>query len=137
MTPSDGKIFQSLDVYLFFSIEPSRPPERVALTVISAIEISVTWAKVPPIHENGIIETYEVLYQPLEAYDMIQVRWNTTNLSILLTALHEYANYSIQVRAYTDAGPGPYSDQEFARTNEAGLSMATMLLYQFYDTKYS
>ncbi len=76
--------------------------------------------KVPPIHENGIIEMYEVLYQPLEAYDMTSLRRNTTNLFISLTDLHEFANYNIQVRAYTDVGPGPYSNQQFIRTNGAG-----------------
>ena len=62
-----------------------------------------------------------MLYQPLEAYDMDPLRQNTTELSTSLTGLHEFANYSIQVRAYTDAGPGPYSAQQFVRTMEAGL----------------
>ena len=112
---------------MFISTEPSCPPQSVVPTVVSATEISVSWMKVPPIHENGIIETYEVLYQPMEAYDMTHMFLNTTNLSVCLTELHEYANYSIQVRAYTDVGPGPYSDQQFIRTNEAGLKMLPCL----------
>ena len=88
---------------------------------MSATEISVRWMDVPPLHENGIIEIYEVLYQPLQSYDMTQQRMNTSDLSILLENLHEFANYSIQVRAYTNVGPGNYSDQEIDETEEAGI----------------
>ena len=37
---------------------------------------------------------------------------NTSNLSISLTDLQEYVNYTISVRAYTVIGAGPYSDPE-------------------------
>lgn len=88
---------------------------------MSATEISVAWMEVPPVHENGVVETYEVLYQPLQTYDSTQHRVNTSDLSIMLENLHEFANYSIQVRAYTDVGPGPFSVQQIIQTNEAGI----------------
>ncbi len=48
---------------------------------------------VPDIHQNGIITLYEVSYQPVEVYDSTVLLQNTSELSISLTGLHEYANY--------------------------------------------
>ncbi len=77
---------------------------------------------VPDIDQNGIITLYEVSYQPMEVYNSTVLLQNTTDpsRSLSLTGLHEYANYSVQVRAYTSVGPGDYSTEEFARTLEAG-----------------
>ncbi len=88
----------------------------------SAIALSVTWNMVPDIDQNGIITLYEVSYQPMEDYNNTVLLQNTTDLSrsLFLTGLHEYANYSVQVRAYTSVGPGDYSMEEFAWTLEAG-----------------
>ena len=83
--------------------------------------MDVFWVKILPIDENGVILQYQVLYQVLELYDTSSLELNTTELSMSLTELHEYANYIVQVRGYTDAGPGPYSNQQTARTDEAGL----------------
>ncbi len=89
---------------------------------MSATEIAVSWAEVLQIERNGIITLYEVTYSPLESYhDRNSTFQNTSDLSIILTGLHEFANYSIQVRAYTNIGPGPNSNQQFERTNEAGI----------------
>ena len=74
----------------------------------------------PAIDENGIIETYEVMYQPMENYDSTRLLVNTSALTISLTNLHEFAHYGVQVRAYTVSGAGPYSSQQIARTNKAG-----------------
>ena len=121
MTPPDGKNLR-IPVYHChsFFLVPSLPPQNVQLQVMSATEISVRWMEVPPLHENGIVEIYEVLYQPLQSYDRTQQHINTSNLSILLENLHEFANYSIQVRTYTNVGPGSYSDQQIIQTNETG-----------------
>lgn len=72
------------------------------------------------IDRNGIVTTYEVLYQSQESFDNEPRHQNTSDLTISLTDLHEYSNYSIQVKAYTDIGPGNNSMQMFATTLEAG-----------------
>ena len=106
--------------HFIISVEPSAPPQTVMGEVISATEISVSWSEVPPIHQNGIITVYEVSYTPLE--DLRPTLQNTTDMSTSLTGLHEFSNYSIQVRAYTEVGPGPDSSPEFTMTNTAGRS---------------
>ena len=57
---------------------------------------------------------YEITYTPLENFTGV-IGINSTNmsgsyLSVSLVGLQEYVNYSIQIRAYTIEGPGPYSN---------------------------
>ena len=100
---------------------PSDSPQQVSLTVTSATTMSVSWQQVPPIHRNGIILTYELTYNPLEDYhDRTPIVLNTTDLTFDLTDLDKYANYTVEVRAYTEVGSGPYSEQQYARTDTAG-----------------
>ena len=83
---------------------------------VSATELFVSWMEVPSIDQNGIITIYEVLYQLMENYDQESLILSTQEFSIVLSNLHEYANYSVRVRASTVIGPGPYSTQQFIRT---------------------
>ena len=126
------QVFLHVLRHFIISIEPSAPPQTVVGEVISATEIFVSWSEVPPIHQNGIITVYEVSYTPLEDYhDPRPTLQNTTNMSTSLTGLHEFSNYSIQVRAYTEVGPGPDSSQEFTMTNTAGKSCILSLRQVF------
>ena len=70
--------------------------------------------------QNGIIIAYEVLYEPLQTFDgqLEPQTVNTTELFTYLTTLQEFVGYNFSVRAYTSAGPGPYSDEIFAMTLE-------------------
>ena len=81
----------------------------------------MTWDEIPGLDRNGIITDYEVQIQPLDFPADLSVNLlTTTNLSILVTDLDEYISYSIEVRAYTSVGPGPYSDPVTERTFEDG-----------------
>jgi hypothetical protein len=83
--------------------------------------MNVSWSVVPSINQNGIVTTYQITYAPLESYhDQTPQLTNTSQLSIDLRDLDEFANYTIQVLAYTAVGPGPSSDQLYVRTDEAG-----------------
>ena len=81
----------------------------------------------PAIEENGIIVTYEILYEPQETFDgqiMSAVLINTTDGSILemaLNALQEFVNYNVTVRAYTSIGSGRFNPNgDSNRTFEDG-----------------
>ena len=77
------------------------------------------WVEVPPAERNGVITVYEIRYMPLETCDRTTMSVNLTNItmtSITLTGLEEYVEYNISVRAYTNVGPGPYSDDVMERT---------------------
>ena len=90
--------------------------------VITSTSILVRWNDVPPVDQNGIITDYEVLYVQLETFgDVISMRVvNTSDMFYLLDNLEEYVNYTIQVRAFTSVGPGPYSDPIINQTLQDG-----------------
>ncbi len=78
---------------------------------------------------NGIISTHEVLYEPLETFEVLTSNTvNTTNLSLVLAELHPFVSYNISLRAYTSIGSGPYSDSLVATTHEdrKQLQLGTM-----------
>ena len=91
-------------------------------TVVSSIEIMVTWDIVLPIDQNGVITMYEVLYQPQETFNgaigHLTVNVSAPEMSVVLMDLQEYVNYTISVRAYTSVGEGPYSEGIIELTNE-------------------
>ena len=67
---------------------------------------------------------YEVMYTPLETFGG-NVGSNITTvsgseLSVVLTGLEEYVNYTISVRASTSVGAGPYSVAMTVLTSEDG-----------------
>ena len=101
---------------------PASPPTNVVAVAASSTSIQVTWDEVPAIDRNGIITEYEVEYNQ-STFDINTtqtVRVNSSSRMVQLTELHEYVNYSIQVRAYTRVGFGPYSDDIYERTREDG-----------------
>ena len=101
---------------------PASSPQNVMTTVLSSTEILVNWTEVSEIDQNGMIITYEVMYDPLMTFNgmLSKITVNTTNLSITLNNLQEYVEYNISVRAYTNVGPGPYSLEIVNRTLENG-----------------
>ena len=110
----------------------------------SSTTIIVTWDIVPPIDQNGVITMYEVLYEPLETFGgAIQNQTRNvsgTEMSVVLTNLEEFVNYSISVRAYTSVGEGPYSDEIREKTNTDGILIfdfhRCLIKFQFYLLQY-
>ena len=86
---------------------------------ITSTTITLTWTEVPAIHQNGVILGYDVEYTQT-TFDSVPTTQNVTVTSTLavLTGLEEYVEYSIQVRAYTEEGPGPYSGVLIVTTSE-------------------
>ena len=88
---------------------PGSPPENVTAMAESSTTIAVMWEEVPPIDQNGVITMYEVMYTPLETFRGTLESNSTivsgSDLSLNLTGLEEYVNYTISVRAFTIVGP--------------------------------
>ena len=78
------------------------------------------WNEVLPIDQNGIINVYEILYEPLVDFDgrISSMHTNTTMLSANLMNLQEFVSYNISVRANTIVGEGPYSTPQTAMTSQ-------------------
>ena len=110
---------------LYYSTAPAAPPQNVTASAVSSTEIEVLWEEVAAIDQNGVITMYEIQFVPLETFggQITSDTVNTSNGSVLmmvLTGLEEYVEYNISVRAYTSAGPGPYSDGVVERTDTDG-----------------
>ena len=90
--------------------------------VFSTTAILVMWDQVPPIDQNGNITGYHVLYTPLVTYggEIGAQLINSDAYFLILENLQEYTVYSINVRAYTQAGVGPYSPTILSETFEDG-----------------
>ena len=77
----------------------------------------MTWQ--PPIEEDrhGFIVSYDILYTALDENGMpipdmtFIIERFTDGFEIILDDLMEYTNYSIYIRASTEVGPGPFSDE--------------------------
>ncbi len=96
-------------------------------TVLSSTEIQVNWTEVAEIDQNGIITEYEVMYEPLMTFGVLNITTiRTMNLFTVLYGLEEYVEYNISVRAYTRVGPGPYSVGTIKITFEDGELKLTM-----------
>lgn len=108
----------------FFTV-PATAPINVQSQVLFSTSINVSWEEIPSIGRNGIIISYEVLYEPQETFGgaIGPETVNTTNLFYVLVGLQEYVDYVIFVRAYTRVGFGPYSQRV---TNQT-----------FQDSKYN
>ena len=81
---------------------------------------------VPPIDQNGIINTYEVCYEPLKTFGgmIMKEKVNASELFYLLSGLEEFVDYNISVRAYTSEGSGPYSDVVMEMTLADSMSIS-------------
>ena len=102
---------------------PSAPPDNVQALTSSSTAILVIWDSVPGIDRNGIITQYEVEFNQSTFSEISTSNLTTTNgsqLMVKLEGLEEYVEYSVQVRAYTSVGPGPFSVAIMNTTLEDG-----------------
>ena len=122
---------------LHYPLVPSSPPNNVAAQLSSSSPTSsilVSWEEVPPIEQNGVIVTYELLYEPLTTFG-IEDRPTRLNVpasmrATTISGLHEYVEYNFSLRAFTSVGPGPYSTPITVTTGEAGKSFACRKVYK-------
>ena len=97
----------------------------------SPTSIAVMWGEILPRDQNGVITAYEVAYTALETFGGVAekntVNVSGSNISVVLMELHEFVNYTISVRAFTDVGAGPYTDRVTESTHEAGMCYYVLL----------
>ena len=75
--------------------------------------INVSWMMLECQDRRGNITMYEVRYTSTAFWDSVNRTLNTSSgdgLNLEVDGLEEFLNYTIEVRAYTAIGPGPYSD---------------------------
>ena len=95
----------------------------------SQTEIVVVWKQPEVIDRHGVITSYDIMYTPLldncteEEFEGIPANctpkfvYGVTGENTTLTGLYIFVNYSIEVRARTAIGPGPWSSPIIVLTN--------------------
>ena len=78
------------------------------------------WEEVPEIDRNGEIIYYEVRVGPAQFQDVSYENVSGSELVLVVDGLEEFVEYNFTIRAYTSAGPGPFSDVTTNTTDEAG-----------------
>ena len=99
---------------LLFSIHtvPTGYPQNVIALTRTSTTIELQWGPVPLSQRNGDIILYEVELNQTTFPELPSPELRNTSgdeLMLALTGLQEYVEYTMRVRAYTSAGPGPYS----------------------------
>ena len=88
-------------------------------TIPDQRSINVSWMMLECQDCHGNITMYEVRYTGLNFGENVNQTLNTSSgdkTSLGVDGLEEFANYTIEVRAYTAIGPGPYSSPMDVRT---------------------
>ena len=108
---------------------PGSTPRDLTAMATSPTSIAVMWGEVLPRDQNGVITAYEVAYTAMETFGGVAETVNVSgsSMSVDLTRLHEFVNYTISVQAFTDVGAGPYTDQVTESTHEAGMCYYVLL----------
>ncbi|XP_043495194.1 Down syndrome cell adhesion molecule-like protein Dscam2 isoform X2 [Polistes fuscatus] len=101
---------------------PSKPPEDVRCAALTSQSLQVSWQPPSNTHSNGIIQGYKLNYEPIlsdtwRGVNEMEVR-KTSALTIVLTDLRKYTNYTIQVLAYTRVGDGIPTTVTYCQTEE-------------------
>ena len=95
-------------------LEPSRGPENVLSIEIERTEYQLSWNGLPREVANGFIKIYQVRLLLKESCFSVDTSFNstfnTTKTEMLLSSLSICSRYEVSVRAFTAAGPGPYSE---------------------------
>lgn len=111
-------------IIVYALLVPSLPPEDVRCAALTSHSLQASWQ--PPLsdHTNGLLQGYKLNFEYVsetlaDFSDEIETR-KTTALTIVLTGLKKYTNYSIQVLAYTRMGDGVASKNIYCNTEEDG-----------------
>ena len=72
--------------------------------------INVSWMVLNCQDRHGNITMYEVRYTSSDNVNQTLNTSSGNDTSLLVEGLEEFTNYTIEVKAYTSVGPGPYSN---------------------------
>ncbi|KAK4016305.1 hypothetical protein OUZ56_031254 [Daphnia magna] len=116
---------------------PEEPPLNVACVSLNSQSLQITWQPPPADYRNGLLRGYRIFYEPLSELlylsspDQSDLQTGssqtTTELTVFLSGLQKFANYSIQVLAFTGAGDGVKSQPLTCTTEEDIPEMPTRL----------
>ena len=129
-------------ISLFSFPVPGRGPENVSSTDMNYTTFHITWSALPREAAFGNIIMYQVRLFSNTTCTMTgsttYVILNTSTTEVLLSNLSLCTDYEVAVRAYTIAGPGPYSKPIVVQTlgelfyHVSRFQLSSTLLIQKY-----
>ena len=104
---------------MFSLLAPASAPQNPSSTTINSTAIQVQWEAVAEINQNGKIAFYEVQVDPAQFQNVRLENVSSSALLLTIGGLEEFVQYSFTIKAYTSAGPGPFSIVTNSTTNQA------------------
>jgi len=104
-------------------VGPSIGPAIVSFSELNKTTYNISWAPLARERSYGKVILYEVKKELLarggrQKRSPISYRtFNTTAIFVVLFGLLHCTKYNLSVRAYTKAGPGPYSQHMVLQTS--------------------
>ncbi|KAK3749470.1 hypothetical protein QZH41_013442, partial [Actinostola sp. cb2023] len=121
---------------------PQFPPPKVSGFNTSSTSLNITWQIIPAVLVKGVMTSYAVRYVQLDKYGnnvttQLQATVSASRLSIELTGLEKYTNYSVTVGGVTK-DVGVESQPIIVRTSEDTPDMAPQnISFQRTTTSFS
>ena len=100
---------------------PSGPPRNFSVSVHNSTHAGIVWEIPSPSEQNGAITHYQVKVIETGSLHMFPQQ-TVFSPSVMLSDLHPYYTYQVQVTAGTSVGVGPYTPFYFFRMDEAGMN---------------
>ena len=110
------------NIYFFVYAAPT-PPQNVRNLSFNSTTVEVTWD--PPSITNGILRYYTVVYGSSDDMEMMEV--NSSDVTVLVSGLDPFTNYTFYVLAVTVAQSEP-SNNLTVLTSESGI--VSTVLYE-------
>ena len=101
---------------------PEEEPGNVACVALNSQSLQITWQPPSPERRNGALRGYRIFYEhvdhDLTTLDRETASKTTSELTLLLSGLQKFTNYSVQVLAFTAVGDGIRSTPLVCTTEE-------------------
>ena len=107
------------------------PPEHVRALIVNPTTVEVTWD--PPSITNGILRYYTIVYGSSDDIEMMEV--NSSDVTVLVSGLYPFTNYTFYVLAVTVA-PSEPSDNVTVLTVERGKTTFLHHTFAFSTLAY-
>ena len=111
--------------FLSLTLVPDEPPGNIRGSGIEPTVIKVDWSPVPYETINGIGKGYKLALFNTSTYNIRNYTLKASVLTLEITHLDIWTNYSIKMSAFTVVGDGPWSESILQHTDEEGKPQAS------------
>ena len=106
--------------FLSSTLVPDEPPVNIIARGIEPTVLKVDWVPVPYETINGIGLGYKLALFNTSAYNMRNYTLEASVLTLEITDLDIWTNYSVKMSAFTVVGDGLWSESILENTDEEG-----------------